>query len=220
MRLPSYCERGAEGLWAEPLNAITNAAFLIAAWMAWRAWRRQSDASWKAQPDIGVLIILVAVIGIGSLLWHTVAVPWAYLLDAGPIVGFIHAFLISFLWRIAGLSWPGILGVVVLYQLVTLATMGILPAGALNESVGYLPVLLFLLAMAVWLHLRGHPLWRRLLLCSGLFALSLGFRIADLFLCNALPFGTHFLWHMVNGLLLYLLLEGLIQHGTKRCQRA
>lgn len=220
MRLPAYCERSVEGLWAEPLNAMTNAAFMAAAWMAWRTWRRQPGASWRAQPDIGALIVLVAVIGIGSLLWHTVAAPWAYLLDAGPIVVFIHAFLISFLWRIAGLSWPGILDAVILYQLLTLATVSSLPAGALNESVGYLPVLLFLLAMAAWLHLKGHALWRRLLLCSGLFALSLGFRIADLYLCDALPLGTHFLWHMVNGLLLYLLLQGLILHGMTPRQRA
>jgi hypothetical protein len=216
MRLPEYCERGTEGLWAEPLNALTNAAFLMAAWLAWRTWRSHPDASWKGQPDIGALILLVAVIGIGSLLWHTVATPWAYLLDAGPIVIFIHVFFASFLWRIAGLSWPGLVAGLALYQAATFATLRAFPAGALNESVGYFPVLLFLLLMAGWLYLRDHALWKRFLACSGLFALSLGFRIADLLYCTSLPMGTHFLWHLNNGALLYLLLQGLIQHGMTR----
>jgi len=213
MRLPAYCERGTTGLWAEPLNAVTNIAFLVAAWLAWRTWRKQAGASWKQQPDIGVMILLVSVIGLGSLLWHTVATPWAYLLDALPIAVFIHVYLASFLWRIAGLSWPGLLGGLVLYQAVTFATLALLPEGALNESVGYLPVLVFLLLMSGWLKWRGHGLWRSMLICSGLFSLSLVFRIADLLLCHSLPLGTHFLWHLNNGLLLYLLLQGLIQHG-------
>jgi hypothetical protein len=33
--LDAYCERTAPGLLAEPLNAITNASFLIAAGAAW-----------------------------------------------------------------------------------------------------------------------------------------------------------------------------------------
>jgi hypothetical protein len=32
--MDAYCERTAPGLLAEPLNAITNTSFLIAAWAA------------------------------------------------------------------------------------------------------------------------------------------------------------------------------------------
>ena len=34
-----YCERLGPGLLAEPLNAITNLAFFIAAWLLWRQSR-------------------------------------------------------------------------------------------------------------------------------------------------------------------------------------
>ena len=30
-----YCERTDPGIWAEPLNALTNLAFIIAAWLLW-----------------------------------------------------------------------------------------------------------------------------------------------------------------------------------------
>lgn len=213
MYLPSYCERGADGLWAEPLNAVTNAAFMAAAWFAWQHWQARQDASWRHQPDVGVLILLVAVIGMGSLLWHTVARPWAYLLDAMPIIVFIHLFLLSFLRRIASLSWPGVAAAFLAYDGLTLATLGILPARALNDSAGYLPVVLSLAIMSAWLHRRRHPLWHDYLLCTGLFAVSLTLRIVDPAVCGILPAGTHFLWHLLNGLLLYLLLRGLIRDG-------
>ena len=31
-----YCERLSPGIWAEPINALTNLAFLVAAFAAWR----------------------------------------------------------------------------------------------------------------------------------------------------------------------------------------
>ena len=41
-----------------------------------------------------------------------------------------------------------------------------------------------------------------LLLGAALFALSLTFRTLDRPLCDAFPLGTHFVWHLLNGLLL------------------
>ena len=35
-----YCERVGPGLWAEPVNALTNAAFFLAGWLLWRNARR------------------------------------------------------------------------------------------------------------------------------------------------------------------------------------
>ncbi|OOG23166.1 hypothetical protein B1C78_12160 [Thioalkalivibrio denitrificans] len=213
MDLPTYCERASDGLLAEPLNAVTNAAFLAAAWLAWRRWRAQPGASWRHQADIGLLIALLALIGIGSLLWHTVSRPWAFWLDALPITFFIHVFLFSFLWRLARLGWPAIIAVFVAYEALTFLVLYLTPAGALNDSAGYLPVVLFLWLMGAGLRLRDHPLWRDYLGFGALFAVSLGFRIADPLLCDLVPVGTHFLWHVLNGWLLYLLLAGLIRHG-------
>jgi hypothetical protein len=38
-------------------------------------------------------------------------------------------------------------------------------------------------------------------------AVSLVFRSIDMAVCDAVPLGTHFLWHSLNGLALYLLLR-------------
>ena len=38
-----YCERQAPGLGAEPINALTNLAFLVSAWATWRLMRRRAE---------------------------------------------------------------------------------------------------------------------------------------------------------------------------------
>ncbi len=57
-----YCERTSPGLLAEPLNALTNASFLIAAWGARRLARRAGRLS----AGLWVLLALSASVGIGS----------------------------------------------------------------------------------------------------------------------------------------------------------
>ena len=79
-----YCERIGPGLWAEPLNALTNLAFFAAAWGSWRFIQHDTHRS----PGIGVLVIFIVSIGIGSTLFHTFATTWARFLDVLPILLF------------------------------------------------------------------------------------------------------------------------------------
>ena len=62
-----YCERVGPGLLAEPLNAVSNASFLFAAWAAWVLAERTGTLS----AGVRVLIALAASVGMGSILWHT-----------------------------------------------------------------------------------------------------------------------------------------------------
>ena len=76
-----YCERIDGSFWAEPLNAVTNAAFLVAALAGFWLWRRQGGRDAVTL----VLIELVFAIGIGSFLFHTVPNRWTLLADVVPI---------------------------------------------------------------------------------------------------------------------------------------
>ncbi|WP_170108072.1 hypothetical protein [Donghicola tyrosinivorans] len=49
-------------------------------------------------------------------------------------------------------------------------------------------------------------------LAAGTFALSLVFRAIDLQVCGALPIGTHYLWHLLNGAMVGFLLVALVRH--------
>jgi hypothetical protein len=61
-----------------------------------------------------------------------------------------------------------------------------------------------LLAMSAWLAWHHAPAARALGLASVVFCISLTLRTVDLTLCARFPLGTHFLWHMLNGLLLWI----------------
>jgi hypothetical protein len=47
------------------------------------------------------------------------------------------------------------------------------------------------------------------------FLVSLTFRTVDNAVCSALPFGTHVVWHTLNGVLLTILLRAAIADGPR-----
>jgi hypothetical protein len=218
----NYCERGTDpAFWAEPLNAVSNIAFILAAALAFHhlATRRDIDRS----IDIRVLAGIVLIIGVGSFLFHTFAESWAVLADVIPITVFILAFLYVSLRTLAGAPrWlAGTL--VILFFGLSQSISGLQCGGSacLNGSVGYLPSFLALGGFALYLSLKGgHPSTRWLWAGFLVYAVSLTFRTIDLAACSSLllggrSVGTHFLWHLLNGLLLYLLLRALMARPSR-----
>lgn len=198
-----YCERLGPSFWAEPINAITNASFLIAAVAAFLLWRR-GERDWPAL----ALIAVTFLIGIGSFIFHTVATRGAALFDTVPIAVFIYGYLWLALRRFLGLSVWMAPGLVIAFGLLSYAEGLVVPRGTLNGSHAYLPALAALLVVG-WLTREAGP--RRLLFsAAAVFAASIFFRSIDQAACAALPLGTHFLWHSLNGLVLYLLLRAAL----------
>ena len=199
-----YCERAGPGLFAEPLNALTNVAFFVAAWAAWSLARRSRIAT----ADIWMLIALSIVIGIGSTLFHTFATGWARILDEVPILLFQLWYLWLYMRRImaqapelAAASIAGYLAAAYLGRQFPLL---------LNGSLIYAPALILMLGLGVY-HFLQNKAGRWLLLAGmGVFLLSLGLRSIDAAVCPYVPTGTHFLWHLLNGVVLYLSMRALI----------
>lgn len=210
-----YCERLDPGYWAEPVNALTNIAFLLAALWAWRLAQRR-DA---ADATIGVLVLLTGAIGVASYLFHTLGTAWAGLADSSVIGLFFLAYLYVALLRLFRLS-PGVAAAGTLLSAVAIGGfMGAVDTGVsgesapLNGSLQYLPAVIALLVLTAALRLAGQTAWHAVAAASGCFLVSLTFRTVDMLACPAFPVGTHFLWHLLNGLLLALLLRALILHG-------
>lgn len=224
----AYCERGLNpAFWAEPLNAISNAAFLIAAVIAlmeWQRWRHDLSGRPRRSGTELALILLVAVIGTGSFLFHTYATHWAMLADVIPISVFMVAYLGYALRRFVGLRWLATLaGLGVFFVAIGYAeTIRCNGRPCLNGSVGYLPALAALALIGAWLAWRRHAAAGYVLGGAALFAISLTFRTLDRSICpqTALfagrQLGTHFLWHVCNATLLYMLLRAAIRHGDGR----
>jgi hypothetical protein len=199
-----YCERVTPSFWAEPLNALSNIAFLIAACAAYDLWRRGG----KGDPAILTLIVVVAVVGLGSFAFHTLATQGAMLLDVTPIGFFIYGYFLLALRRFLVLSWPLALTLLGSFIVVSFALASYVPREVLNGSSGYLPALAALIVFG-WL-LRGHGAGSAMLVAASLFVVSLIFRIIDLYVCARFPIGTHFLWHVLNAAVLYTVLRGAI----------
>ena len=178
-----YCERTDPSLWSEPVNALTNLAFFAAAWFGWREAARVARAGGMAW-DLYLLAVLAAVVGLGSFAFHTTAQVWSAWADGLAILGFIYVWLARYLARVAALGVLGVTAGLVVYFLLDRLAGRLFPPDVLNGS-GRFP------ATASWL-----------LAAAGIFTVSLAFRTVDLAVCERLPLGTHFLWHLLNGAVL------------------
>jgi hypothetical protein len=214
--IDSYCERLDPSFWAEPLNALSNAAFLIGALIAWRIARADGRAGdWAVRALVG----MGAVIGIGSFLFHTFATAWAAMADVIPILLFILLYIHLATVRYLALPvWAG-LGAAALFLPSSAGISWTIQTalGPLNGSAGYGAVLVVILGYGTALIWSGRQGAGRGLLISGaLLFVSITMRTLDNqggAVCAALPIGTHFMWHVLNGALLGWLTVVMIRHG-------
>jgi hypothetical protein len=198
----NYCERLDPSFWAEPLNALSNASFIAAGLLLLVHWQRLPVRSITAL----ALIINVLVIGIGSFLFHTNANRWSSLADVIPITVFIHFYLLLALRFYLGLNgW--IAAAMTLAFFAASPFIGSLLEPMMGSSAMYAPALAAIIGVGFAAHSGQSNIAHGLYLAGAVFAISIGFRAADLRFCEAMPPGTHFVWHLLNGLVLYLLVR-------------
>lgn len=211
-----YCERVGDAVWAEPLNAVTNAAFIVAAvagvLLLVRDGRRDVPAT--------LLSGLVFAIGVGSFLFHTIPQRWTLLADVVPIqlfaFGYFGLALRRFLGFGAAAAVAGVLALLAASVALSAGLAPLLPAGA-RGSAGYaaFALALFGVALAVRRQERAARTAAALAAAGLVFAASLTLRSLDQPLCASLPIGTHWLWHLLNAVVLFLLLRAAIAHRPR-----
>ena len=100
--MDAYCERVGMGLLAEPLNAVSNVSFLLAAWAAWVLAQRTGNLS----AGVRALIALGASVGVGSILWHTYPTMPTLVLDSVPILIFVVWYIWLYARNVVGMRPP------------------------------------------------------------------------------------------------------------------
>ncbi len=206
--IDGYCERLDASYWAEPLNAVTNAAFLIAAFVMWWLVRRQWQAQVRGAGRAMLLVLILAMIGIGSFLFHTHATVWAALADTAPILLFILVYIFAINRDVWGLGfWPalGLTAMFFPYAAVTVPLFKMVPG--LGDSAGYAPVPLLILVYAFLLRHRTPQTARGMAAGAVILIVSITFRSLDEPMCAIWPIGTHFMWHIVNAVMLGWMIE-------------
>lgn len=199
--IDAYCERTDPSFWAEPINAVTNLAFVVAGLLMWRRC--------AGLPLTGrILAAVLVAIGIGSFLFHTFAQPWAGMADVLPILVFILIYIFAANRDFWGLSLlPALLLTLLFVPYAVLAVPLFQRLPFLQVSAEYWPVPL-LIGVYAWLLRRRLPATARgLAVGAGILTVSLVARSLDEPLCGAIPVGTHFLWHLLNAVMLGWMIE-------------
>ena len=206
LALDGYCERTGPELWSEPVNAATNAAFLIAAFVMWRR-------TGGRLPMASAMIVLLAAIGVGSFLFHTVATVWAAIADTAPIALFVLLYVLAANLRFWGWGgWGAGLATLLFvpYAVLAGAGFGALPFFAVSAP--YWPIALLIALYGLALLGRAPETGQGLLIGAGILSVSLVARTVDEAVCPAFPLGTHFLWHLLNALMLGWMIEVYRRH--------
>lgn len=201
-QIDSYCERMSAAYWAEPINAVTNLAFLVAALIMWRRLHGQ-DA-----PLAQALVVILTAIGVGSFLFHTHAQVWAALADTTPILLYILVYIFAINRDVWGLRPAFALGLTALfipYAALMVPVFGLIPG--LGSSASYAPVPLLILIYAYLLRGRAPQTAKGMAIGALILILSITFRSLDLPICGQFPRGTHFMWHILNATMLGWMIE-------------
>ena len=216
-----YCERLGAEFWAEPFNAVSNIVFIFASLWAWYSAVKRG----KLDGIIILLCVLSASIGIGSFLFHTYANLWSSFADVIPIWTFIALYVVVSVIRITGKSPLRVGGIAFGVIAIIIGIVWIMSSGSatqveastdpLNGTTQYTPAFIAVWVFAFITYRNNHEIMPWIVSAALVFTLSLVARILDFHLCGVFPTGTHFMWHILNGVMIALLLQGLIRIEQK-----
>lgn len=202
-----YCERTDFSFWAEPLNAWTNALYVIGGvYMLWRCRR-------NGLPITQVLGVTLVLIGIGSFLFHTFATAWASLADVAPIGAFILVYLFAVNRDVIGMKWwVAVLATSLFAPYAAAVVWGANQLPFFRISNFYWAVPLLLLAYAPVVTRRNPATARGMVFGAALLSVSIAVRSVDEAWCHHWPHGTHIGWHFLNSIMLPKMIEVYRRH--------
>lgn len=190
-----YCEQLLQIGW-EPINTISNLAFVIAGIFAFYKLRNEKSILKFILPTLLILV------GIGSSWWHTSHTHYGDTADTFFILIFASVVSILFFRKLFE-SWVKVLlSFFVLLGIVFFAEQ--LPY--LNGSLPYVILLIALIIGSIFYAKKFSASKSFLITTSATFCLAIIFRSVDILVCPSISFGTHFLWHIFVAFLGYQLI--------------
>lgn len=201
--IDQYCERTAPGLLEEPLNLFTNLSFVIAGLLILKSLKKIKPEDIK--PGSLLLGRLIIVIGCGSALFHSFANFWSMWADVVPIGIFVLAYLWLFLRHDARLGVNSSLLVFGGFFTLSFFCTQLADGIAANGGEAYFGTWITLFGIACFYAGRrqAHEFYA-VGSAALIFSAALFFRTIDMRICSTWPVGTHLMWHVLNGVVLFL----------------
>ncbi len=162
------------------------------------------------------LIALTFAIFVGSTAFHALPNRATVLMDVIPIQLFMLAYLALALRRFLGLGWLWVVAGLGLFIAAVALLPMVIPDRRLASVSAYVAALAALCVVGVLCLRKGERAGFSLLAAAAAFAFSLTARQLDAPWCPIIPIGTHWLWHLCNGLVLGVLLLAAIRHSAAR----
>ena len=200
-----YCERIDASFWSEPLNAITNIFFLVAA--VWVLRREGLNSTAR------ILALILGMIGVASFLFHSFAQAWAGALDVLFILFFTLLYLFAASKDFMGAPRSIALIITLGYFPFSIAVDWLtLPLTFLGSTRIYMPMPILIILFSLLLYKRLPIVSRGLAVGAFILIISMLARILDVPLCQKIPLGTHFVWHVLNAVMLAWMIEVYRRH--------
>lgn len=204
--LTAYCERSSSGFFAEPLNAISNIAFIFAGFGIYKLLTKNKIR----KIEYKVILLLILLIGVGSFLWHTIRNPYTLLLDAIPVALIVALITYILLSKLIEKKLFALLIVALL-----LAGRFFISSFAPTDSISSLirngiNAIVFLV-LIIWTFKKYGKVAFEGLIVLVIYLLAITMRTVDLEVCSTFSMGTHFLWHIFNALAVYLAVRFLMK---------
>ncbi len=190
-----YCEQLLQIGW-EPINTISNLAFIFAGIFAFYKLRNEKSVLRLILP------ILLVLVGIGSSWWHISHTHYGDIADTFFILIFASAVSILFFkkllqsWAIVLLSFFILLGITLFAE----------QLDYFNGSLPYIVLFIALLIGGIFYTKKFNGSKSLFTTTIVTFGLAIIFRSIDVLVCPSISFGTHFLWHILVAVLGYQLI--------------
>ncbi|MAH88948.1 MAG: hypothetical protein CMJ06_02745 [Pelagibacterales bacterium] len=192
-----YCERNNLELLAEPLNLFTNILFLFFSILLY------FDKTVKNK----IFAFILFGIGIGSMLYHSFATRFTALVDILFIILFIFYYLVILYNKLyIKKNYTYILSLIFISSCYVFGYF--FYESILGSSAFYFPILLHLILLLFYfIYTKKYFYFKKFIFIPIIFSISLYVRTVDLKYCITFSIGTHFFWHILNSIVLYLLIK-------------
>lgn len=206
-----HCERTQPGLFEEPLNALSNLGFVIVAILLFRLVRAKDHQPFSTY----FLIFMCGFIGIGSMVFHTTARMWAAMyMDVIPIAIFATTFIFLFAKHILRLNFLGTMLLVALLFFEN-AVFKSYVTRAPDGYVSLIPTAFFLIFVCIYMFITKNTSRKNFLIATIIAVVAIFFRATDIRFCETFPYGTHFLWHSLMSVFMYIVTREFIMRHRK-----
>ncbi len=190
------------------LNQISNIAFIIGAIYTWYTWKQHNSNDYFSL----LLIILVALIGLGSFIFHTFPSDKTIWIDLIPIQIFGLSYFAYIGTKYFEASNLKIFLALVTFFFARQYWIVYMPRGAIGGGITHIPTLLLLLSCSILLLSKYKKFSTMLLTAGTIYIIALITRAFDKQISLEFPIGAHWIWHILTALTASILIFATVQY--------